>query len=311
MASSWIKIEVITPDKPEIFQMAEILNIDPDAVLGKMIRVWAWADQQTIDGNAKGNAASVTRSVLDRVTCVSGFANALIDVGWLAEQDGRLFFPNHERHNGETSKKRALTNSRVSKLRDKKRNSNAECNATSVTGAYQKALPEEEEEKDIKEHPPNPPRGKRVVKKFNALDVALPDWLPAGLWAEWVSFRSALKKPIKTDAGVIGTISKLEKFRLAGYQPADVIRQSIANEWQGLFEPKNSQVTYAANHSASGESTAERQLRAGREQWARERGLTGVAPVGSHDQNLQHPMDNQEWQSSLRPLGETDRGYDE
>lgn len=52
MASSWIKVEVITPDKPEIFQIAEILNIDPDAVLGKLVRIWAWADQQTIDGNA-------------------------------------------------------------------------------------------------------------------------------------------------------------------------------------------------------------------------------------------------------------------
>lgn len=50
MASSWIKVEVITPDKPEIFQIAEILGIDPDAVLGKLVRIWVWADQQTIDG---------------------------------------------------------------------------------------------------------------------------------------------------------------------------------------------------------------------------------------------------------------------
>lgn len=35
MASNWIKLEVITPDKPEIFRLAEILNIDPDAALGK------------------------------------------------------------------------------------------------------------------------------------------------------------------------------------------------------------------------------------------------------------------------------------
>ena len=27
MASNWIKLEVITPDKPEIFRLAEILNI--------------------------------------------------------------------------------------------------------------------------------------------------------------------------------------------------------------------------------------------------------------------------------------------
>lgn len=60
MASSWIKVEVITPDKPEIFQIAEILGIDPDAVLGKLVRIWAWADQQTIDGNA----GSVTKEYL-------------------------------------------------------------------------------------------------------------------------------------------------------------------------------------------------------------------------------------------------------
>ncbi|HDV0969774.1 TPA: hypothetical protein RHZ68_000076 [Escherichia coli] len=41
MASSWIKVEVITPDKPEIFQIAEILGIDPDAVLGKLVRIIA------------------------------------------------------------------------------------------------------------------------------------------------------------------------------------------------------------------------------------------------------------------------------
>lgn len=55
---------MITPDKPEVFQLSEILNLDPDAVLGKLVRLWAWADQQTIDGNAKCNAASVTKMQL-------------------------------------------------------------------------------------------------------------------------------------------------------------------------------------------------------------------------------------------------------
>lgn len=244
MASNWIKVEVITPDKPEIFQLAEILNIDPDAVLGKMIRVWAWADQQTIDGNAKCNAASVTKSVLDRVTCATGFANALLSVGWLVEEEGRLIFPNHERHNGESSKKRALTNSRVAKMRDLKRNSDAKGNASSVTHEERKALPEEEEEEEVKDNPPLPPKGKRETKKFNALDVKLPEWISADVWAEWVAFRIALKKPIKTAAGITGTFSKLEKFRASGHQPADVIAQSIANEWQGLFEIKTQQQAF-------------------------------------------------------------------
>lgn len=142
MASSWIKVEVITPDKPEIFQIAELLNIDPDAVLGKLVRIWAWADQQTIDGNA----GSVTKGVLDRLAFITGFADALITVGWLAYVDEKLALPNFERHNGESSKKRALTNRRVAEHRKRE--------TQSVTrAALQKELPEEEEEEDINKTP--------------------------------------------------------------------------------------------------------------------------------------------------------------
>ena len=88
MASSWIKVEVITPDKPEIFQIAEILVLIQMLFLEKLVRIWAWADQQTIDGNA----GSVTKGVLDRLAFITGFADALISVGWLAYHDGKLIF---------------------------------------------------------------------------------------------------------------------------------------------------------------------------------------------------------------------------
>ncbi|WP_241500117.1 hypothetical protein [Serratia marcescens] len=149
MAYEWIKIEVVTPDKPEIYQLAEILAIDPDAVLGKLIRIWAWADQQTIDGNANSNAASVTKSAIDRIGFMPGFADALIQVGWLRFDGSILIFPNFDRHNGKSSKKRVLTNRRVTEHREK----NNKSNAGSVTTAFQKALPEEEIEleEDIKD----------------------------------------------------------------------------------------------------------------------------------------------------------------
>lgn len=334
MASSWIKIEVITPDKPEIFQMAEILNIDPDAVLGKMIRVWAWADQQTIDGNAKGNAASVTRSVLDRVTCVSGFANALIDVGWLAEEAGRLFFPNHERHNGETSKKRALTNSRVTKLRDKKRNSNAESNACSVTGAYRNALPEleEEEDKELKDKTLLSGAGKDQPPTKKSAAGSYPEEFET-LWGEYPKREGANPKNkahscwkarklegVSEEAMLEGTRRYRLYCEMRGQAGTEYVMQAqrfygkeraFENDWQVNTGGMNHAKNIASTIGNNGESIAERQLRAGREQWARERGFTGVAPVGSDDQNLQHPMDSEEWQSSLGPLGKTDRGYDE
>ncbi len=147
MAGDWIKIECATPNKPEVFEIAELIGVDPDEALGKLIRVWVWADQQTIDGNA----ASVTKALLNRVTGCPKFTDAMIQVGWLEEFGGRVTFTNFGRHNGKTAKTRALGRKRT----DNHRSGNGSvtpdvkiCNAASVTDA----LPEKRrEEKSIKE----------------------------------------------------------------------------------------------------------------------------------------------------------------
>lgn len=94
-------------------------------------------------------------------------------------------------------------------------------------------------DKDLKTDPPlNPPRGNRGVKKFDPLDITLPNWISVSLWREGVEFRQALRKPIRTEQGANGAIRELEKFRQQGFSPEQVIRHSIANEYQGLFAPK-------------------------------------------------------------------------
>ena len=157
MAGEWIKFESVTPDKPEVYQMAERLGIDPDAVVGKLVRVWVWADQQTIDGNARG----VTRALLDRITSATGFAEALIAVGWLDESDAGLTFPRFGEHNGTSAKKRSLSAKRSAKAR-KSRAERDEIATESVTSAP----PREEksrEEKSIKKTPPPPQSGSNVA----------------------------------------------------------------------------------------------------------------------------------------------------
>ncbi|EPY6763356.1 TPA: DNA replication domain protein [Klebsiella pneumoniae] len=226
MASSWIKVEVITPDKPEIFQIAEILNIDPDAVLGKLVRIWAWADQQTVDGNA----GSVTKGVLDRIAFITGFADALIAVGWLAYDGNKLILPNFERHNGESSKKRALTNRRVAAHRK-----NETQKVTLAT--LQKALPEEEEEEEVKDKiPPNPPRGREPKKSY-----PYPDQLNAEAWDEWKAYRSEMRfkayAPTERSEGAAIT----ELINLSGgnhTRQMQIVKQSMAKGWKGLFELK-------------------------------------------------------------------------
>jgi hypothetical protein len=131
--AEWITISHPLPDKPEVHAIASTLDIDPDAVVGKLIRIWIWADQQTIDGNAR----SVTKALLDRITMCRGFAAAMQNAGWLTENDVGVQLPNFERHNGETSKIRQLAGRRVRKHRENKGAAQS-CNARSVT----KALPE-------------------------------------------------------------------------------------------------------------------------------------------------------------------------
>jgi hypothetical protein len=113
---AWIKVEFATPDKPEISLMAEALNLDQDEVLGKLIRFWMWADQQSIDGDA----LIVTQALIDRVTLCEGFTEELIKVGWLKAKKVGFAIPNFERHNGESAKRRALTAKRNESYRARK-----------------------------------------------------------------------------------------------------------------------------------------------------------------------------------------------
>jgi len=132
MAGDWIKFQIDTPDKPEVVAIASRLGIDPDAVVGKLIRVWSWFDKHTRDGNAE----SVTLSFLDRITGVTGFGEQMMFVGWLEQNGSILTMVNFAYHNGSSAKSRALGKDRVDKHR----------NAPTVT----KPLPEKRrEEKNI------------------------------------------------------------------------------------------------------------------------------------------------------------------
>jgi hypothetical protein len=122
MARNWIKIETVTPDKPEICAIATFLKIDPDAALGKLIRLWSWAEVNQINGNNVG----VTRGFIDKVVGQQGFADALAHAGWLSGNDGALVFTKFSKHNGKVARGRAQTASRVSRHRERNRKANDE-----------------------------------------------------------------------------------------------------------------------------------------------------------------------------------------
>ena len=119
MAGDWLKMEVNLPEKPEVWQIAGILRIDPDAVVGKLLKVWRWFDAHTENGNANG----VGFAVVDAAAGVVGFAEAMSLCGWLQQVGTSLQLPKFESHNGKTAKTRAETARRVAKHKAGKGNS--------------------------------------------------------------------------------------------------------------------------------------------------------------------------------------------
>lgn len=168
MAGDWIKFDVTTPDKPEVVKMAAVLGVDQDAVVGKLLRVWVWADQNSITSNGGCNGVTVTSAFLDRLTFCPGFTAAMRSVGWLVGEDGDLSLPNFERHNGKTAKERAVTNRRVAKSRSGKGSRNGE-GVTDVTAApLQKPLPEKRERREEALTPDTSLQASEIPEGFSA-----------------------------------------------------------------------------------------------------------------------------------------------
>lgn len=140
MAGDWLKFEKATLDKPEVFAIAADLGLDPDAVLGKLLRVWSWFDTHTESGNAR----RVTSALLDRIAGATGFTAAMVSVGWMEVTDDGVQQPGFDKHTGQSAKTRATTARRVAKSRS----GNGECNGTGVTNDGTSALAREEKRRE-------------------------------------------------------------------------------------------------------------------------------------------------------------------
>jgi len=214
---NWIKLDTCTPDKPEVHKLSELLGIDPDEVLGKLVRLWAWADSQTTDGNA----TSVTKTLLDRITHRKGFADALLSVDWLRQTEFGFSIPNFDRHNGDTAKSRGLTAKRVSKLRDAR-------NANVTQDVTVEALPEKiREDKNREEEVRKEKNIEKVGKDTQATDVAECD----SDLLEWIKFWNSLKSK---NLVAVGASTKPSKGILHGWK-----RVANSNELQTLLCDRN------------------------------------------------------------------------
>lgn len=189
MAGDWIKVEMTTPDKPEVACIAAELDIDTDTAFGKLFRVWSWFDQHSTNGHAP----SVTKKVLNRVANVPGFCDAMEKVGWLIDDGQHIHMPNFDRHNGESAKKRALAAERKRRSRIK----DAEVTEES-RGERDKSVPESVTREEKRRSNTTTTTGEREVDdrgRFKIFD----DWEPDSSTFPAICFRAGAKPEYSPD----------------------------------------------------------------------------------------------------------------
>ncbi|MCW2256245.1 hypothetical protein M2263_002336 [Providencia alcalifaciens] len=92
---------------------------------------------------------------------------------------------------------------------------------------------------------------------FDAKNEPIPEWLNQNTWVSWIDYRKDSKKAIKTKQTFNLQIKFLAECFEEGFSPEEVINQSIANGWQGLFKPKNKPAQQILNQPQSSWNTPE------------------------------------------------------
>jgi hypothetical protein len=110
VAAEWIKVELHLPEKPEVLEIASLTNLHANTVVGALIKVWGWASRNC---NADGVTTIAALAHIDQLAGHEGFAEGMIEAGWLRVKDTKITFTNFDRHCSQTAKDRALMGRRV------------------------------------------------------------------------------------------------------------------------------------------------------------------------------------------------------
>ena len=81
MAGEWIKMRRDLSSDPAVIRIRRAVGLDVDTVVGKLHRLWSWADVHTIDGTAEG----LDLEWIDETAAAPGFGAAMVAAGALDE----------------------------------------------------------------------------------------------------------------------------------------------------------------------------------------------------------------------------------
>lgn len=248
MAGDWIKMRGNLWDDPRVAKLCDITDQGEAAIIGGLYWLWSTADQHTEDGVMPG----LTLRAIDRKTGVPGLADALIEIGWIADHPGGVCIINFEEHNGASAKRRSLDAQRKANVRSVSA-SNADNVQTNVgqdapsCGAREEKRREDISSTDVEEK--RSPRSRPAVR---------PEDVPESVWTDFQALRKTKRAPLTTTAleGIAREAAK------ASMSLADVLALCCTRGWQGFKADwvANAKPTVAMPQS-TGETAYQRNMR--------------------------------------------------
>lgn len=216
MAGDWIKMRGNLWDDPRVSRLCDLTGQSEAAVIGGLYWLWSSADQHTETGVMPG----LSTKAIDRKTGVSGLADALIEIGWLADHPEGVRIVNFEEHNGASAKRRMLDAKRKATVR-KVSASEADKPETTDGQSAPNCGAREEKRREEKKSPPNPPSsGKPDMPGFDRF------------WSAWPKTeRKVAKAECRKRWGRRGLEAKADAI------VAHVVAMKATKLWRDGFEP--------------------------------------------------------------------------
>lgn len=86
---AWLEVHDTLMGHPKVYEAAERLGVEPDLLIGKLIRLWLWALSYAMDGNLRRFSVSVLARAANWLGDAEEFLRVLGEVG-LVDPDGGI-----------------------------------------------------------------------------------------------------------------------------------------------------------------------------------------------------------------------------
>jgi hypothetical protein len=194
-----------------------------NAVTGALVTLWVYADTHIRDGDV----LPISMDSIDRMVGINGFCE-LLGPDWVHETNYGVFtvLPGYCAKNGLQSKeKRRAENANRQRRYRQTHNAVSNSSSNAVTNGRVTALDQDLDQDQKK-------------KKLSA--VALPEWLPAEAWKDWLEVRTKAKAP-NTNRALTLALGELTALRDAGNDPRAVLERATVKGWKSLYPVKSDQ----------------------------------------------------------------------